>query len=183
MARRRVVRLETAETSTSLPSSPEKKQSDSWFFPTLWLAIKSVARCFWYFVRIIWYWLERIFLILLLLLLTIGLAWWLSQKPSLLRDWEPIDARLPDISWSGNMITIDNIRDNQWKTDIEHTERYTKDTFNLDDITGLYYVITPFSDKDGPAHTMFTFSFSGGKTIAISPEIRKERGESFDAVK
>ena len=30
---------------------------------------------------------------------------------------------------------------------------------------------------------MFTFSFSGGKTLVISPEIRKERGESFSALR
>jgi Domain of unknown function (DUF4105) len=30
---------------------------------------------------------------------------------------------------------------------------------------------------------MLSFSFSGGKTVVISAELRKERGESFDAVK
>ncbi len=59
---------------------------------------------------------------------------------------------------------------------------YYDATYNLDDLERVDYVITPFSDSDGPAHTMLTFSFSGGQHIAISPEIRKERGESFSAL-
>jgi Domain of unknown function (DUF4105) len=30
---------------------------------------------------------------------------------------------------------------------------------------------------------MLSFSFSGGKNLVISPEIRKERGESFDGIR
>jgi hypothetical protein len=53
----------------------------------------------------------------------------------------------------------------------------------LNQLEGVYYIITPFSDHDGPAHTMLSFSFSGGRNIVISGEVRKERGESFDAFK
>lgn len=94
-----------------------------------------------------------------------------------------MDAVLPTISWSGNSVTIQNIRNHTWKSDTEFTPGYYTDTFNLDEIEKVYYSITPFSTHDGPAHTMLSFSFSGGKNVVISAELRKERGESFDAVK
>jgi hypothetical protein len=119
----------------------------------------------------------------LLIGIAVGMAWWTSQKPSLNRDWDPVDALLPVITWSGeNSVTIKNIRNHTWMTDTEFTPNYYEDTFDIDKLAEVYYVITPFSDNDGPAHTMLTFSFSDGKHLAISGEIRKERGESFDAV-
>jgi hypothetical protein len=109
---------------------------------------------------ILWYWFERIFLLAFILVLTIGLAWWLSQKPSLYRDWEAQDARLPEISWSGETISVANIRNHTWSSDTEFTQGYYDDTFDLSEIEKVYYIITPFSDNDGPAHTMLSFSFS-----------------------
>ena len=43
-------------------------------------------------------------------------------------------------------------------------------------------MIVPFSNFDGPAHTMLSFGFSDGKKLVISAEVRKERGESFAAL-
>jgi Domain of unknown function (DUF4105) len=74
------------------------------------------------------------------------------------------------------------VRNHSWSSSTEFTPGYYDATYNLDEITGLYYIITPFSDIDGVAHTMFSFSFSGGRNLIISPEARKERGESFDAL-
>lgn len=111
------------------------------------------------------------------------MAWWTSQKPSLNRDWDRVDSLLPSVNWSGeNTVTIKNIRNHLWTTDTDFTARYYEDTFDLTKLSALHYVITPFSDSDGPAHTMLTFTFEDGKHLAISGEIRKERGESFDAI-
>lgn len=134
-------------------------------------------------IQILWYWGQRIFLLIFLLLLTIGLAWWLSQKPSLLRDWEPQDRLIPTISWSGDVVHIKKIRNHQWHDENHFTENYFDDSYNINEVTSLYYIITPFSDRDGPAHTMLSFGFSNGKNLVISAEIRKEYGESFSPVR
>jgi hypothetical protein len=78
---------------------------------------------------------------------------------------------------------VKNVRNHQWTTDTEFTPLYYDATYDLSQIESVYYSITPFSDKDGPAHTMLSFSFSGWQHIAISAELRKERWESFDALK
>lgn len=127
-------------------------------------------------MKIIWYWTERIILVALLIAITVGMAWWTSQKPSLLRDWDTVDAVLPTVTWnSSTSVTIKNIRNHLWTTDKDFTARYYEDTFDLNKLTAVDYVLTPFSEKDGPAHTMLTFTFEDGKHLAISGEIRKER--------
>ncbi len=133
-------------------------------------------------IVIFWYWFQRIFFVVFSLSLVVWLAWWLSQKPTLYKDWDSMDAILPEISWSGDTVTIAHIRDFVWKSETEYTPRYMTGTYALADIEWVHYVITPFSDHDGPAHTMLTFSFSGGRHLAISAEIRKIRGQTFDAI-
>lgn len=126
---------------------------------------------------------EKIFIVIFLLIIAIWLAWWTSQQPSLYRDWEPQDAILPEISWSWNIVNIKNIRDHKWIDDKNFEANYLEKSYNIDEIEWLHYLITPFSDFVGPAHTMLSFSFSNGEKIVISAEIRKEYGENFDAIK
>lgn len=137
----------------------------------------------WKFILFLWYWIQRIFLIFLLVWLTLWLAWWLSQKPSNLRDWLPAESVLPEVSISGNVISIKNIRNHIWKSEKDFTPWYYNTTYNLNDIESVQYLIIPFTDKDGPAHTMLSFSFSWGQHVVISAEVRKEQWESFDALK
>lgn len=144
--------------------------------------IKKILKVSWFIVRAFWYIFERVFLLVFLLVLTVWLAWWTSQAPSLYRDWEPLDSVLPIISWSGDVVTIENIRNNTWETDTKYTPWFLSGTYDIRDIEKVYYVITPFSDRDGPAHTMLTFTFSWWRHLAISAEIRKERWEAFDAL-
>lgn len=178
MAYRRVVRADEKSSEISEIQKPEKSTHVcNSFFRCLYRVVSVLWKC----IKTLWYWTERFILVGLLFGLTTGLAWWLSQKPSLYRDWEDMDAVLPTISWSGNSVTIDNIRNHTWSSSKDFVPSYFTENYNIDTITGLTYIITPFSDSDGPAHTMFLFSFSGGKDIIISPEVRKERGESFSA--
>lgn len=44
-------------------------------------------------------------------------------------------------------------------------------------------MVEPFSTNPGAAHTLLTFGFNDGSHLAISVEIRKEKGESFGAIK
>lgn len=126
---------------------------------------------------------ERIFLLAFLLILTVWLAWWLSQKPSLYRDWEPQDAILPEITWSGTTAHINNIRNHKWSSTNDFEPNYLSGSYNSEDIEAMHYIITPFADFVGPAHVMLSFSFKDGRKLVISAEIRKEYGESFSPVK
>lgn len=47
----------------------------------------------------------------------------------------------------------------------------------------VYFVVEPFSGYVGAAHTFLSFEFEDNVFVSISVEIRKEKGESFSALK
>lgn len=174
MSPRRVIRAPHPET----PAIKQPKESS-----IFWTALKNALCIVWKIITIFWYWVERAFLIVFLLVLTVGLAWWLSQKPSLYHDWLPAESILPEITWSGDTVHIENVRNHTWSSEKDFTPGYYNADYNLDNLESLHYMIVPFGDFDGPAHTMLSFTFSGGQHVVISAEVRKERGEDFNAVR
>ncbi|MDD2907551.1 MAG: DUF4105 domain-containing protein [Candidatus Gracilibacteria bacterium] len=121
------------------------------------------------------------FLYLFLFLIIVFLVFIFFQKPSLDRNWSLDQKILAQSSFSGNIVSIKNIRDFSYETSDKYEVSYYDKSYNLDEISSVYYIIEPFSDYDGPAHTMLTFGFSNGDYLTISAEIRKEVGESFSA--
>lgn len=74
------------------------------------------------------------------------------------------------------------MRNHLWSTEKNFIPQYYDERYNLDEIESVHYIIVPFSDRVGPAHTMLSFTFSGGQHVVISAEVRKEQGESFSAL-
>ncbi|MDD2871965.1 MAG: DUF4105 domain-containing protein [Candidatus Gracilibacteria bacterium] len=124
--------------------------------------------------------IDKLYIPIFMIFITIGFAWWSSQTPSLYRDWQASEAILPEITFNSGSINIKNVRNFSYISDTQYTPNYYDETYDIDKLETLYYIIEPFSDYDGPAHTMLSFGFSDGKYATISAEIRKEIGETFD---
>ncbi len=111
-------------------------------------------------------------------------AWW-SVSPSNERDWEADQARMPSAIFSGDTVTVTNIRD------FEHcpksgpaVERWETRSFDLSGIESVWLVLSVFKKNwRGPAHPFISFGFSDSTFLAVSVEARKEKGETFSAVK
>jgi hypothetical protein len=117
------------------------------------------------------------------LLVFIGVVlWWLSIPPSQDRDWQPDVAVLPSATFTGNQVTIHNIRNNDYRSETDYTVRYYDKTFDLATLRSvdlfLSYWGSPYI-----AHTIMSFGFEGGDYVAISIETRKEKGEEYSALK
>jgi hypothetical protein len=117
-----------------------------------------------------------------LALFAVLLAWWWGIEPSNDRDWQPDMARLAHADIQGNLITVRNIRNFDYRTETDFTPAYYDKTFDLDklesvDLVAVYWM--------GPAiaHTILSFGFSGGDQLAISIETRKEKGEGYSTIK
>ena len=52
-------------------------------------------------------------------------------------------------------------------------------TYDLNDLQSVDFIVVPFSDMPGGAHTFLSFGFGGRDYLAVSVEIRKERGEEY----
>jgi hypothetical protein len=89
---------------------------------------------------------------------------------------------MPTATFSGNLITIHNIRNTRYRTTEDYTVTYYDKIFDLTQLDELRFVVEPFSDYRGPAHTFLSFGFSG-EYVSISIETRKEVGEHYDPLK
>ncbi len=104
-------------------------------------------------------------------------------RPSNNRDWTTDQAVLPYAEINGNQVAVHNIRNFSYTSTSDYTPNYYDATFDLEKIKNVYFVDEPFSGYVGAAHTFLSFEFEDNRFVSISVEIRKEKGESFSAVK
>ena len=104
-------------------------------------------------------------------------------RPSNDRDWATDQVVLPYAEINGNQVSVHNIRNFSYTSTHDYTPAYYDAIFDLEKIKNIYFVVEPFSGYVGAAHTFLSFEFEGDKFVSISVEIRKEKGESFSAVK
>jgi Domain of unknown function (DUF4105) len=106
----------------------------------------------------------------------------LVYRPSNARDWSPDQQRLAMATFNGPLVTIQNIRDFEYRSAADYTPRWYDKTFDLRKLESAWFMVEPFG-KGAAAHTLVSFGFGGNDFVAISVEIRKEKGESFSALK
>lgn len=109
------------------------------------------------------------------------LVWWSLIAPSQDRTWADDVARNVTGSVKGSVVTLDNVRNFDWRSDDDYSVKWEQRSYDLDD---LRTVDTALSYWTGPliAHTLVLFGFADGRFLTFSIEIRKEKGESFSAI-
>jgi len=110
-------------------------------------------------------------------------GWWLIQSPSNDRQWVANLAKLPRITFDENTVTIQSIRNTEYRTADDYTPTYDDRTFDLGSIKSVDFVVVPFRDAEAAAHTFLVFGFEDGERLAISVEVRREREESYSPLK
>ena len=110
------------------------------------------------------------------------LVWWLLNRPSNDRDWSADQAILPEVVFDNGSVTIRNIRDCYYESAEEFRVRHYDETFDLETLARVDYFVEPFAGWRGPAHTFLSFGFDDGRFVAISVEVRREKGESFSVL-
>jgi len=110
------------------------------------------------------------------------LIWWSGIKPSNDRDWQTDVAVLPYATIDGDLVTVFNIRNFDYRSEFDYTPAYYDKTFDLRRLQGVDVL---FSYWMGPAiaHVFLSFDFGDNNHLAISIETRKERGEGFSSIK
>lgn len=109
------------------------------------------------------------------------LAAMLFIRPSNQRDWSVDQSRLPVAEFDGPLVKIRNIRNFSYETESKYTPAYYDKTFDLRKLDSAWFIVEPFGTT-GAAHTFVSFGFRPQDFLAISIEIRKEKGESFSAL-
>lgn len=102
-------------------------------------------------------------------------------QPSNVRDWKAEFAVLPFAEIEGNQVTVHNIRNCVYATENDFTLGHYDQTFDLDDLQSVDFIVVPFQAMPFLAHTMLSFQLANGEHIAISAEIRTEKAEDYSA--
>ena len=117
-----------------------------------------------------------------LVLFAVLLVWWRGIEPSNDRDWQTDVAVLPYAEIKGDVVTVHNIRNFDYRSETDYTPAYYDKRFDLTRLEGVDLVSVYWM---GPAiaHTFVSFAFAGGDHLAISIETRKEKGEGYSTIK
>ncbi len=145
----------------------------SWFVALVFLAgVEAVLRR----VRGVWKKLAAA-----ALAFVIVLAWWLTQQPRLDRTWQSDVAELPSAEINGDVVTLHNIRNMDYRTETDFTPRWETRTVRLSQITGVDLFIN-YWGSPWMAHPIVSFQFADALPVCFSIETRKEEGESYSAL-
>lgn len=114
-------------------------------------------------------------------LFVVLVAWWSTIEPSNDRDWQPDVAVVSYATINGDLITVHNIRNFEYRTESDFTPAYYDRTLDIRELAGADIVASYWM---GPAvaHVFVSFAFNDGQHLAISIETRKERGEGYSTI-
>jgi hypothetical protein len=107
----------------------------------------------------------------------LALVFWANTKPSNDRDWPPETAVLPYATFDGDLVTIHNIRNFDYRSETDFTPAYYDRTFDLRRMDRADLVANYWMGPD-IAHIFLSFGF-GDEHLAISIEARSERTEPY----
>lgn len=107
-----------------------------------------------------------------------------GPRPSNDRDWTPDQTRLPRVEIDGRRVRVHDLRNARYRSTSDYDVAWEERTYDLDRLRSAWFMVEPFSEWRGPAHTLMSFGFEGDGSgeedyLAVSVELRKEKGEEF----
>jgi len=109
------------------------------------------------------------------------LIWWQRIAPSNDRIWADDVAQMTTGTVDGNRITLRNVRNFDWRSNTDYTQRWETRHYDLDRLNSVDMIMSYWT---GPAiaHMLISFGFDDGDHVVFSVEIRRERIESFSEI-
>jgi hypothetical protein len=110
-------------------------------------------------------------------------AWWAFQAPRSDRDWAADQARPARVTFDGDRVAIQDLRDFRHTADGSDIEGYRSVEFDPADVQRVWFVLAPFANRwRGLAHGFVSFELTGDRYVSISVEARREADETYSLV-
>jgi hypothetical protein len=121
-------------------------------------------------------------LVLLLVALALFLGWWLQLRPSQHRNWDPHFAQVASIAMLGDVLTIHNVRNSEYRGVRDGSARYETRTYHLSNLRGVDALILSWGSP-WMSHPMFVFDFGPDGRVCMSIEVRYREGQRFNLLR
>ncbi|MGL4727464.1 MAG: DUF4105 domain-containing protein [Bosea sp. (in: a-proteobacteria)] len=109
------------------------------------------------------------------------LIWWGTILPRHDRDWIPELARLPEVEIAGERMSVSNLRNFRWRSETSFDERWETRAFDLAKLEAADVALSYWSGEN-IAHLIVSFVFADQPPLALSIEVRREKGEAWSAI-
>ena len=108
------------------------------------------------------------------------LVWWATILPSNTRDWQPEVAHVARARIDGDVLTVENVRNFDWRSQADFDERWETRQYRISQLRGADLFLSYWAGES-IAHAIVSFDFADSLPLAFSIEIRKEKGESYSS--
>jgi hypothetical protein len=106
------------------------------------------------------------------------LVWWQSIAPTNERLWADDVAQITNGSVDGNHVTLRNVRNFDWRSNTDYTQRWETRSYDLDKLTSVDMVMS-YWDGWAIAHMLISFGFDDGQHVAFSVEVRRRKNATY----
>lgn len=109
------------------------------------------------------------------------LLWWQHIQPSNDRLWADDVAQMASGEVSGNQVVLHNVRNFDWRTNTDYTQRWETRTYDLARLQSVD-LITSYWTGPAIAHVLVSFGFADGQHVVFSVEIRRRKDQGYSEI-
>ena len=114
------------------------------------------------------------------LVFVLAVVWWLCIHPTGHGDYLPPVAVQAYPEFQGDLVTIHRLRNFDYRTRDDYDVRYEDRTYDLRQLKHVDFLINYWDGKRDTAHTALSFGFDDGQYVAVSIEIRGQKGDTYE---
>jgi Domain of unknown function (DUF4105) len=108
-------------------------------------------------------------------------VWWMSIRALPEREWVIENARQATATIDGDMVTIFNCRNFDWRSRRDFTARWEDRKFDVRDLEAIDLFVSTWADPR-MAHIMLSFEFRNAPPLVFSVETRRETDETWSSL-
>ncbi|MGI9536039.1 MAG: DUF4105 domain-containing protein, partial [Desulfocapsaceae bacterium] len=110
------------------------------------------------------------------------LIWWQTLTPTHDKDWAPDVAQISHGEIEGDELVMYNVRNFDYRNVDDFDQNWEARNYDLNNLQGLDLFLSYWA-SDNIAHTILSWDFGVDGHLAVSIETRKDKTQSYSAVK
>jgi len=107
--------------------------------------------------------------------------WWHHIVPSNDRAWADDVSRITNGTIEGNLVTLHNVRNFDWRSNEDYTQRWETRVYDLTKLDSVDMVMS-YWDGYTIAHMLISFGFEDGEHVAFSVEVRRLKNKTYSEI-